>query len=107
MRKYAIIIMVVAAIFAIAALSQAADKPAVPAAKAAPAPTSVPAKVGPQVTCPLTGEPINKNVYTDYKGQRVYFCCPACSPEFAKNPEKYLAVLAAKGEKPEPAPAKS
>jgi YHS domain-containing protein len=27
--------------------------------------------------------------YIDYKGNRYYFCCGGCAPEFKKNPAKY------------------
>jgi len=105
MRKYAIIAMVVAAMFAMVTLSQAAEKTAAPVAKTvAPAVAKL---VVPQATCPVTGNPINKAVYTDYKGKRVYFCCPDCIANFSKNPEKYLKVLADKGEKPAATPVKS
>jgi len=46
-----------------------------------------------QTICPVMGNPINKQFFTEYKGKKVYFCCPACKPEFEKNPEKYLAKL--------------
>jgi YHS domain-containing protein len=46
-----------------------------------------------QKTCPVLGNPINKNVYTVYKGKKVYFCCQMCKPEFEKNPEKYIGKL--------------
>ena len=37
--------------------------------------------------CPVhQGMKINKNIYTDYKGQRIYFCCPACPAIFQKDP---------------------
>jgi hypothetical protein len=39
------------------------------------------------------GGPINKDVFTEYKGKKVYFCCPGCQPEFEKNPEKYVTKL--------------
>ena len=42
-----------------------------------------------QEVCPLTGRPIDKNFYSDYKGDRVYFCCGNCKAEFDKNPAKY------------------
>jgi len=48
---------------------------------------------GEQKTCPVMGLAINKNLFTVYKGKKVYFCCPGCKPEFEKNPEKYLAKL--------------
>jgi YHS domain-containing protein len=36
---------------------------------------------------------INKNIYTDYKGRRVYFCTKDCKKSFLKEPEKYLKYL--------------
>ena len=30
-----------------------------------------------QTTCPIMGNPIDKAVFTEYQGQKVYFCCPA------------------------------
>ena len=38
-----------------------------------------------QKTCPIMGEPINKQYFTLYKGKKVYFCCPGCETEFLKN----------------------
>ena len=46
-----------------------------------------------QTICPVLGGAIDKNVYTEYKGKKVYFCCPMCKPEFEKNPEKYVGKL--------------
>ena len=46
-----------------------------------------------QTACPIMGGAINKAMFTEYKGKKVYFCCPGCKPEFEKNPEKYLAKL--------------
>lgn len=47
-----------------------------------------------QTTCPvMKGNPITKDLYTEYKGKKVYFCCSGCKPEFEKNPEKYLSDL--------------
>jgi len=57
-----------------------------------------------QATCPVLGGTINKDVYVDYKGQRVYFCCAACIPEFQKDPEKYLEKLKAQGITPGKSP---
>ncbi|MFH1882378.1 MAG: YHS domain-containing protein [Planctomycetota bacterium] len=51
------------------------------------------ASVVEQTTCPIMGSPINKALFTEYKGKKVYFCCPDCQPEFEKNPEKYVAKL--------------
>jgi YHS domain-containing protein len=46
-----------------------------------------------QTTCPVMAGPINKDIFTEYKGKKVYFCCPACVEEFKKNPEKYISKL--------------
>jgi len=47
-----------------------------------------------QTTCPvMVGNPIDRNIYTDYKGKRVYFCCNSCKAKFENNPEKYLSNL--------------
>ncbi|MEW6657078.1 MAG: YHS domain-containing protein [Thermodesulfobacteriota bacterium] len=70
---------------------------------AGPVPAAAPAK--PQTTCPVLGGNISKNVYADYKGQRVYFCCKGCDDEFKKDPEKYLQKMKEQGVTPEKAPA--
>ncbi|MEW6388187.1 MAG: YHS domain-containing protein [Thermodesulfobacteriota bacterium] len=59
----------------------------------------------PQTTCPVLGGPINKDVYMDYKGQRIYFCCKGCDAEFKKDPEKYLKKMQEQGITPEKSPA--
>ena len=46
-----------------------------------------------QEKCPVMGGKINKDIYTDYKGRRVYFCCKSCKATFSKDPEKYLKNL--------------
>ncbi len=46
-----------------------------------------------QTVCPVMGGKINKDIFTEYKGKKVYFCCEACKPEFEKNPEKYISKL--------------
>ena len=52
----------------------------------------------PQKTCPVMGNPIDKSVYVDYNGKRVYFCCSGCPETFKQDPEKYLKILADRGE---------
>jgi len=46
-----------------------------------------------QTLCPVMGNPIDKNIFVEYQGKKVYFCCPACKPEFEKDPAKYVAKL--------------
>ena len=61
-------------------------------------PTTAPAQEQPvttaagaaQTVCPLMGGKINKNIFTDYQGKRVYFCCVGCVDTFKKDPAKYI-----------------
>jgi len=39
--------------------------------------------------CPLSGKPAQEGVAVDYKGKKVYFCCPGCPSGFEADPEKY------------------
>jgi YHS domain-containing protein len=57
-----------------------------------------------QTECPVMGGKINKNIYSDYQGNRVYFCCEMCIGEFAKDPEKYMKKLEEQGVVLEKAP---
>ena len=50
-----------------------------------------------QKTCPVMGGKINKDIYADYEGKRVYFCCDACISPFKKDPAKYVAKLEGEG----------
>ncbi|MGA8573543.1 MAG: YHS domain-containing protein [Desulfobaccales bacterium] len=45
----------------------------------------------------MSGGDINKKVYVDYQGKRIYFCCSGCPAEFKKDPEKYLKKMEAQG----------
>jgi YHS domain-containing protein len=47
-----------------------------------------------QTMCPvMDGMKIDKNVFTEYKGKKVYFCCADCKAKFEADPEKYIANL--------------
>ena len=47
-----------------------------------------------QTTCPIMdGNPINKALFVEYKGKKVYFCCPGCEDKFTAEPAKYVAKL--------------
>lgn len=59
------------------------------AADAAPAASSAVE----QTLCPVMKSPINKELFIEYQGKKVYFCCPGCEDEFKKNSEKYLPEL--------------
>jgi len=46
-----------------------------------------------QTKCPVNGKDIDKSIYLDYEGRRVYFASSSCIDKFAKDPAKYLAKL--------------
>ena len=46
-----------------------------------------------QTTCPVMGGAIDKAIFTEYQGKKVYFCCRGCDQKFLEDPEKYLAKL--------------
>ena len=46
-----------------------------------------------QTICPVMGGDIDKTVFADHKGKRVYFCCKMCIAKFEKEPEKYMKKL--------------
>jgi len=50
-----------------------------------------------QTTCPVMGGTVNTNIYVDYDGKRIYFCCKACPVEFKKAPAKYIGKLEKEG----------
>lgn len=51
-----------------------------------------------QTKCPvMTKNNINKKLFADYEGKRVYFCCPGCKPTFLKDPGKYIKKIEAEG----------
>ena len=58
----------------------------------------------PQEFCPVMGGRIDKKLFSDSHGQRVYFCCAYCPGEFAKNPEKYIEKMKQEGVATEKAP---
>jgi YHS domain-containing protein/outer membrane murein-binding lipoprotein Lpp len=53
-----------------------------------------------QKTCPVMGNPVNKNLFVDYNGKRIYVCCDMCIDQVNKDPEKYIRKLAELGEEP-------
>ena len=47
-----------------------------------------------QKMCPVMADmKINPEVFTEYKGKKVYFCCTDCKAKFEADPEKYVANL--------------
>jgi YHS domain-containing protein len=47
----------------------------------------------PPILCPVTGKPIDKAVFTRFRGKRVYFADQACIAKFRENPGEYAEGL--------------
>jgi len=50
-----------------------------------------------QTTCPVMGGTIDKNLYVDHEGKRIYLCCQGCADAVKKEPEKYIKKLEDEG----------
>jgi len=56
-------------------------------------PTTERADAGVQTICPVMGNPVQDDVFIDYHGVRVYFCCWGCDKKFKADPQKYIVKL--------------
>ncbi len=61
-------------------------------------------KTTPQTTCPVMGGKVNKDLYVDHNGKRVYVCCEGCVGAVKKDPETYIKKLEDAGVTLDPAP---
>ncbi|MBW8015412.1 MAG: YHS domain-containing protein [Planctomycetes bacterium] len=46
-----------------------------------------------QTICPIMGGKIEKDIFVEYQGKKVYFCCPPCKAKFNADPKKFLPKL--------------
>lgn len=46
-----------------------------------------------QTRCPVSNGPIDKDVFVEHEGKKVYFCCEGCIEPFKEDPAKYMAQL--------------
>ena len=52
----------------------------------------------PQTTCPVMGgQKINKALYADVKGYRIYVCCKGCIDVIKADPKKVIKKMKAEG----------
>ncbi len=47
-----------------------------------------------QTACPVTGKPVDQEVFVEHNGGKVHFCCKGCIGKFKLDPDKYKAELA-------------
>jgi hypothetical protein len=55
----------------------------------------------PQTKCPVMGGDIDKTMYVDQGGKRIYMCCEHCREELTKNFDAHVKKLKEMGQKPE------
>jgi YHS domain-containing protein len=51
----------------------------------------------PQSLCPVLAFPINKSLFVDYEGKRIYFCCDGCQKEFNQDPAGHVKKMEDQG----------
>jgi YHS domain-containing protein len=50
-----------------------------------------------QTECPVLGEKIDKSLFVDFMGKRIYVCCAECVDKVKEDPEKYIKDIETKG----------
>jgi len=50
-----------------------------------------------QTVCPIMGGEINKDLYVDADGKRIYVCCEGCIEKVKADPQKYIEQLESQG----------
>ena len=53
-----------------------------------------------QWQCPYLSKEIDKRFYHDYKGYRIYTCCPGCLESVKKKPDYAVSLLKRKKQRP-------
>ena len=91
--KLSLAIMLAAALTIVASAQD--KKTAKPAAKKAKAVKFMGKGDGIE-TCPVTGEPVNKELKGEADGQTFYVCCAGCLDTVKANPAAYLKPAAKK-----------
>lgn len=54
-------------------------------------------KVVHQTMCPVMGNAIDKKLFVDFEGKRIYVCCAGCLETVKKDPAKYIKEMEAQG----------
>lgn len=94
------------AVVLIAASCLLANDGAAPAGKRTAAQAATPpAPVVKQTLCPVMGGEINKEIFVDVAGKRIYLCCKGCAEAIRKEPLKYIEKMTAAGIALDPVPA--
>ncbi len=60
-------------------------------------------QIQPQTRCPVTDEKINKSLFVEYEGKRIYVSSKECIDQVKNDPAKYIREIESKGVKLEKA----
>ena len=66
---------------------------------------AVAAHAEPQTQCPVMGGKVNKQLFVDVNGKRIYVCCGGCIKAIKADPDKYIKQMEAAGIELEKTPA--
>lgn len=92
-RRIASLVVAGLVAFGSLALSACGGEPAITPETIAKASASVGSANG---LCPVMDRLVTADGgSTDYKGQKIAFCCPACIGKFRSNPDRYIAAMKA------------
>ena len=80
-----LVLVLIGAFIVVSAESKGGEAKAVPA-------------LSPQKTCPVMGGAINKELYVDHEGKRIYVCCAGCIDAIKKDPEAAIGKLEKEGQ---------
>jgi YHS domain-containing protein len=94
MKNTMLILATLAVVFFVGCKKSEPAKPAMDMSKTKETAQQTAAAATEQTVCPvMAGNPIDKNVFVEYEGKKVYFCCEDCKATFSKDPEKYIKDL--------------
>ena len=88
---------VVLAVTAAGCRDQGTDGAATAPAVAPAAALRASAQGTPQTVCPVMGGKINKELYVDVEGKRIYVCCGGCIDPIKKDGAKFVKKLEDQG----------
>jgi len=92
MKVWKITVMGLALALLLAVSAQATAETAQPTGSVLPKISGIP-----QTICPVMGLKVNRDIFVDYAGKRIYFCCQSCRDTFLNNPAPYLEKMKKEG----------
>ena len=94
MRKNIFILMILVGVMAIVMVSCGKKESAPAEENSSVQPAEQPGEEEiTQTVCPVMSNKINKDIWVEHNGNKIYFCCAGCPEEFKKDPEKYMKKL--------------